>query len=155
MTTAAISLGITSAVTGVPSAIIDITNDHVNQAPDYYARIANNQMEMVYKQGKFINDFLTEALKVLDEESFKLSIDEQEEIEKILYVHFIFNAVMSHPKDETTAKTIKNLIRGFTATKGFLSAIAKAHDLVKHNRNDTKHEISTEGSFLYSKWHSR
>ena len=72
LTTAAISLGITSAITGVPSAILEITNDHINQSPDYYARIANNQMEMAYEQGKFLHDFLSETLKVLDEESFIL-----------------------------------------------------------------------------------
>ena len=50
-------------LTGVPSAILEITNDNINQPAEFYARIANNQMKMAYKQGKYLNDFLMEALK--------------------------------------------------------------------------------------------
>ena len=91
-------------LTGVPSAILEITNDNINQPAEFYARIANNQMKMAYKQGKYLNDFLMEALKVLDEESFQLSEDEQDEIEKLLYLYYIHGVLTNHPKDHSTNK---------------------------------------------------
>ena len=61
-------------------------------------------MKMAYKQGKHLNDFLMEALKVLDEESFQLSEDEQDEIEKLLYLYYIHGVLTNHPKDHSTNK---------------------------------------------------
>lgn len=128
LTTVAMSMGIASVITAVPSAVIDITNDHINQPPDFYARIANNQMQMVQQQGLFISGFLSVAHGVITEEAPQLTETEIEEIEKFMYIYDVYlitDAVKS--KDEHIQ--LKTWIKGFLATQGSITAISRSVEL--------------------------
>lgn len=143
LTSAAIGLGISSAMTGVPSAILDITNNNINQSPDYYARIANNQMKMVQKQGKFLNQFLAKALDVLEEESENLSEAEYNEIEKFMYLFEIFNFFHQAELQKTYGKKMNSMVKGLTATKAVITSLMNSHELdaIRKGYSDFKNAL--------------
>ncbi len=128
LTTTAIGLGMASAMTGVPSAVLEITNTHINRSPDYYARIANNQMRMVQNQGRFIKDFLDQAIHFMEADFDQLTPQDIDEIEKFLYIFEIYNFYKDSELQDKSGMS-KKLVKSYTATKGILASLANAHEL--------------------------
>ena len=164
LTTASVGFGIASAMTGVPAAVLEITNGQINESPDYYARIANNQMKMVQNQGKFLTEFLNQAYNTMDEESSKLTKKEVEDIEKFLYLFEIYNFYEDSELQKPKGKTTNKVLKGYTAIKGIISAVANTHELdaIRRGYKDFKTALEAPNTlnrqkaknFMYKVFHN-